>query len=275
MKFELHCHSHHSVGTKIVWEGLNSPTEIIKASKRKGLSGIAITDHNSNKCWKEAAEVAKKEGMLFIPSIEISSAKGHIIGLGLNEFIERDMSVDETIERIHEQGGIAIAAHPFDIKGEGIRDDFVKADAVEVFNALNVDIFANKFTENKVKKIDMPKTVGSDAHNIEMLGHAINYIDAHDIDSLLKQIKRGNVRYEKSYIPIKMITVWAKKRMEKSYGYTMSYIHDNYWGPKAWLANYMLNKYVRSNRTKIWNVVGIVSVNVSRMYGGLKILSYY
>ena len=146
MKFELHCHSYYSVGTKIVWEGLNSPKEMIKAAKRKGLSGIAITDHDSNRSWKQAREIAKKEGMIFIPGIEISSRKGHIIGLGLNDFIKKDLSIDETIERIHEQGGIAVASHPFDIKGEGIRENYKKADAVEVFNALNVDQLSNRFT---------------------------------------------------------------------------------------------------------------------------------
>ena len=275
MKYEIHCHTHHSVGTKIIWEGLNSPADVIKSAKKKGIGGVAITDHNSNKAWKEAAETAKKEGIVFIPAIEISSGKGHILGLGLNDYIRSGLSVEETVDRIHQQGGVAIAAHPYDIKGEGIQDEFVKADAAEAFNALNVDLFANRFTERKIRKTGMPMTVGSDAHSVEMLGHALNIVDADNVDDFLRKIRKGEIRHQKRYIPVSMIAMWAKHRMEKSYGYTMDYIHENYWGPKKWLAGYMLNKYVHSNRTRIWNVVGLVSVNVSRMYGGVKVLSYY
>ncbi len=275
MKFETHSHSYYSVGTKIIWEGLNSPAEMVKAAKKKGLGGIAITDHNSIKAWREARETAKKEGIIFIPGIEISSADGHIIGLGINDFIERDMSADETIEKIHEQGGIAIAAHPFDIKGEGLRDKCVKADAAEVFNALNVDILANKFTERKLRKLNISKVCGSDAHSVEMVGRAVNHIDADDVDSVLKQIKRGNVEIECDYVPIRVITAWAKTRMERSYGYTLKYIHENYRQPKAWLAEGLLNKYVNSKRTNFWKVLGLVSVNITRIYVGLKLLSYY
>jgi predicted metal-dependent phosphoesterase TrpH len=275
MKAELHCHSTHSVGTKVVWEGLNSPAEIMKAAARKGIGAVAITDHNSNGAWKEASAAARREGIVFIPGIEITSTKGHILGLGLNEFIPRGLGVDETVERIHEQGGLAIAAHPYDIKGEGIRDDYRKADAVEIFNALNVDWFANRFTESRLRSVDMPKVVGSDAHNTAMLGHALNIVDAHDMDSVLKAIRLGRVQHEKNYIPVKMISAWAKNRLENSYGYTLDYIAQNYWGPKAWLARRLLDKYVNSHRTVVWNALGVFSISMSRMYGGLKVLSYY
>ena len=275
MKAELHCHSTHSVGTKVVWEGLDSPAEMMRAARMKGIGAVAITDHNSIGSWKEAAAAAKREGIIFIPGMEISSSKGHILGLGLNELVPRDLGIEETVELIHEQGGLAIAAHPYDIKGEGVRDEYREADAVEVFNALNVDWFANRFTENRLRRVDMPKVVGSDAHNVDMLGHAINIMDAHDADSVLREIRRGRVQHEKSYIPIKMISAWAKKRLENSYGYTLEYIAENYWGPKAWLARRLLDKYVNSHRTAVWNALGVFSVNASRVYGGLKVLSYY
>ena len=275
MKLELHCHSTHSVGTKIVWEGLNTPTEIVETAKRKGLDGIAITDHNSVRAWKEAERAAKREGILFIRGSEITSKKGHIIGLGINEFIERDLTVSETIERIHEQGGIAIAPHPFDIKGEGIREEYKRADAVEIFNALNVDKLANSFTQRRTRDVDIGKVGGSDAHSIDMIGYAVNHIDAYDTDSVLKQIEKGNVQIEKNYIPVRLITDWGKIRMQRSYNYIRNYINEHYWGPKGWLAAHLLEKYVNSERTKFWNAVGITSIAISKVYGSFKILSYY
>jgi flagellar biosynthesis component FlhA len=57
----LHCHSHYSKGKVISWEALHSPAEIVRAARARGLAGIALTDHDTNKGWKEAAAEAKKE----------------------------------------------------------------------------------------------------------------------------------------------------------------------------------------------------------------------
>jgi predicted metal-dependent phosphoesterase TrpH len=275
MKFELHCHSSYSHGKKITCEGLNSPAELIKAAKRKGLAGLAITDHNNSESWTEAARAAKSEGIIFIPGIEVSTSRGHLIGLGLNEHIDLGMTVSETIDRIHAQGGIAIAPHPFDIKGEGIKHECAKTDAVEVFNSMNLDKLANMFTERWARNRGMAVTCGSDAHNIDMMGCAINNIDAQDVDSVIAEIRKGRVVVEKNYIPVSVLSAWAKARMERSYQDILRYIGENYWEPKAWVARGLLNKFVFSERMKIWKVVGYTSVGISRVYGGLKILSYY
>ena len=108
-----------------------------------------------------------------------------------------------------------------------------------------------------------------------MLAHAVNHIDAQNVDSVLRQIKKGNVEMEKSYIPVRLISMWGKIRMEKSYNYMRDYINEHYWGPKAWLAAHLLEKYVHSKRTKFWNAVGITSIGISKIYGSFKILSYY
>lgn len=63
---DLHTHSTASDGTL-------SPTELMRAAAGVGLSGIALTDHDTGNGLKEAAAEAAKLGLRFVPGIEISA----------------------------------------------------------------------------------------------------------------------------------------------------------------------------------------------------------
>jgi len=51
--FELHCHTNHS-------DGDMSPAELVQRAVERGLSGIAITDHNTYSAVEEVAIEGKK-----------------------------------------------------------------------------------------------------------------------------------------------------------------------------------------------------------------------
>ncbi|RLI95729.1 MAG: phosphoesterase, partial [Candidatus Aenigmatarchaeota archaeon] len=142
MRFELHCHTLHSRIS--IPCGLEKPSEVVKQAAKVGLDGIAITDHDTTNGWDEARKEAKKQGIMFIPGIEVSSGMGHILGLGVSEGVPSNMGIGETVDQIRERGGIAIAAHPFDIRGHGIRHRLSEADAAEAFNALSLDRVSNR-----------------------------------------------------------------------------------------------------------------------------------
>ena len=80
-RIDLHVHSYIS-------DGSCSPEEIISLAKKKGLSAVALTDHESVEGNKAAAEEAQKQGLTFIPGIEMTvdyqSRKLHIVGLGFD-----------------------------------------------------------------------------------------------------------------------------------------------------------------------------------------------
>lgn len=274
MRFELHCHSIYSKGKKIPCEGTALPKDIVIEAKRKGLEGIALTDHNTVRGLMQARKEARRQGIIFIPGIEISTLSGHVIALGINSDIKQNLTLDETLDRIREQGGISIAPHPFDIKGDGIKNKINRVDAVEVFNALNVDKLSNFATELKTRKMEKPVIAGSDAHTLEMIGYAINIIDACDIDSVLKKIKKGRVELKKSYVPLKSIENWSRERLRRSYKDVMDYVNENYRFPKKWLAKILLKKFINSQNMLIWDILANISLNLSRIYGLFKILSY-
>lgn len=270
IRAELHCHSIYSKSEKTLIEGINYPKELILQAKRIGLGCLALTDHDTMKGIKEARYYAKKYNIFFIPGEEITTKEGHLIALGIEEEIPPHISLGEALDKIRSQGGVAIAPHPFDVRRKGIRELAKKCDAIEIFNALNVDRFSNykakRFFENK------SMVAGSDAHTIEMLGYGISiFRNCDSMDDFLKAIKKGNVKIYCKYPPTKIITDWNVQRIKYSYDWIISYMNRNYNLPKRKIGSQMI-KLVRRSPGKIdylfrlWAYIGL---------GGVIIYSFF
>ncbi len=273
MKFELHCHSCYSKGSKIPWEGIPTPEEIVRRAKHIGLAGVAITDHRATKAWSSASKEAKRQGILFIPAVELQTRSGHLIAMGVTEPVENFLSVEESIEKIHRAAGIAIAPHPFDIRGEGVGRLAFMADAVEIFNSLNIDKISNRFMLSKFRRPTIPRVVGSDAHTLQMLGSAVNIMEADDIDGVLKSVKKGKVLFQTRYIQIDAILNWARERLTLSRQEVIEYTNAQYAFPKRWLYKKMLKKFLATGNLP-WKVLAEMSLQAVRLYGVAKIINY-
>lgn len=254
MLVELHCHTNYSKGTKVTTEGIHRARECIDYAMRKGLHGLAITDHDKVQGGIEGMRYVKREkkDFLVIPGTEVSTQDGHILALGIEEEIKPGLLVEETLEIVRSHGGITIASHPFDIKNEGVKAKAKKCDAVEEFNSLNLDRVSNFVSKRFAKKYNLATTVGSDAHCKEMIGHCVNKIEAEtDLDSVLKAIKKGNVKiHKKGYIPVSTLQEWAVERLQVSSEDVKDYIDVNYRRPKKYLAGNML-KLVHKSPGKV------------------------
>ncbi len=108
-KADVHIHTCLSDGKPTVEEVVDY------AALKTDLSVIAISDHDEIKGGYEARKIIKKKGydLEVIIAEEVTAREGHILGLFLKEKIKSGMSARQTIEEIHAQGGVAIAAHPF------------------------------------------------------------------------------------------------------------------------------------------------------------------
>ncbi|MFQ5647982.1 MAG: CehA/McbA family metallohydrolase [Candidatus Aenigmatarchaeota archaeon] len=272
-EFELHCHSTFSRGKKITLEGTGSPKQIVQRAKKLGLGGIALTDHDSVVGWKEARAEARRQGIVFIPGVEVSSRDGHVIGLGVTEDVRPGLGLEETLDRVRAQGGLAVAPHPFDVRRKGIRDGMGKADAIEVFDALSIDRVSNWVCIKKAKGLGKPWVGGSDAHSLDMLGRALNLIKADSMDGVLKAIRQGKVRFKVDYHPLSVILDWTRERFIHSQEDVLEYIANNYPVPKAWMSRKLMNRFVRSD-SRVWYGLGVVGLCVSIVYSGLKALTY-
>jgi len=241
MWFELHAHSWYSRGTILGEESIDSPIQIVREARKKGLQGIAITDHNSFKSWNSLKKL-KFDDFILIPGEEIHTKQGHLIALGITEEIKPNLDVFETIDKIHTQGGIAVAPHPFDIGKFGLRNYAKYADAIEVFNSSNLDRFSNLRAKKFAKKFGKPIAVGTDAHMKEVIGRSAIKLNADfDLDSVLKAIKKGAVIETRTrYLTVGEITNWYLGRINRNYDRVFQHIENNYNFAKKTVAKTLL-----------------------------------
>ncbi len=168
MKYDLHIHSKYS------YDGILEPKDIIKIAIKRGLDGLAITDHNT---VKGALEVKKYEtdDLKVIVGSEIKTERGEIIGLFLEEEINsRDFC--EVIDKIKEQNGVVVVPHPFDKLRKSTftptKDDVKFIDCIEGFNSRCVFQKYNKEAINFAMKQGLKIVAGSDAHFRNEIGNA-------------------------------------------------------------------------------------------------------
>ncbi|MGZ7108074.1 MAG: PHP-associated domain-containing protein, partial [Methanobacterium sp.] len=189
--------------------------------RKIGLDAVAIADHNSIKGSMEGIKESKgMEDIILIPAMELSTLKGHIVALGIQEEIKPKISPEETIENIREQGGIAIVPHPFVRYREGLCE-YVKdldMDAIETLNSRYIFGYSNWRAKKLAEERGIPQIGASDAHFVGAIGSCITEIDADfSVDSILKGILSGKTRVfgDRTPLPLILKEVINKKIIKK------------------------------------------------------------
>lgn len=196
MTFKLDPHIHSCYSS----DCLTKIEDIIKKSTRLGLNIIGISDHNTIEGSKKAIDLTKNnEDLLVIPSIEISTIDGHMLGFGVEEEIPKGLTPEETIEKIHEANGLAIVPHPYCFYRHGLLSKLghakIDIDAIEEKNARFLIGYSNNKAKKLTKKLKLPGLGSSDAHYVDFIGDCYSEIDCQmNIDSVLKAIKKGKVK---------------------------------------------------------------------------------
>jgi predicted metal-dependent phosphoesterase TrpH len=188
MKFDLHIHSNYS-------DGRASVKEIVQAAKRRGLDGIAITDHDTMRGIPAARRYIKEQklDLLLIPGIEVNTSEGHLLVLGVDKPPQRKKSPEETIEVAHDLGGIANVPHPYHPFRHAL-GRIPDADAVEVYNSKHLFGLANGRAKFEASRRGMTMVAGSDSHFAETVGLGVTEIEADDVDGVLEAIRAGRTR---------------------------------------------------------------------------------
>ena len=191
---DLHVHTTASDGTC-------APAEVLEfASEATDLSVVAICDHNTTEGALEAASIAHRYRVEVVVGQEVESAEGHILGLWAPKRVQPGLTAEQTVALIHEQGGLAIAAHPFAprwwhkhglCRGEREVYDGVAFDGVEVANSTPLLFLAN-FRARGYHRANLHRlasTGGSDAHMLSVIGTSrtsFEGITAQDLRSALE-----------------------------------------------------------------------------------------
>ncbi len=192
LKIDLHVHTWYS-------DARSSVVDVLDMAKKKGLDGIAITDHHTMQGVLDAK--AQVDDFIIVPGIEITTRDGHLLGIGLRDetftsLKARNQSAAYVSQMIRTLGGLVVIPHPctpfFSMKRSVI--ERISPDAIEVYNA-HSPCFARDARKSRelAKHLSLPMVAGSDSHTWQTVGDAYTLIDAPaDIEAILYAIRLGH-----------------------------------------------------------------------------------
>jgi predicted metal-dependent phosphoesterase TrpH len=200
LKLDLHLHSCYSD------DASGAPEDFINALQKRGLHGMALTDHNTLKGSLKALSVAPKN-FVVIPSVEITTLDGHLIALNVTNDVPMGLSLEGAVEHIIDAGGVPIVPHLFrllsGIKKSSLQRIHSKLVAIEVFNGCSLPK-----TNLKIARIahalNLGGTGGSDSHHPLYAGYSYTVIDSTDlrVDSILSEIQKKRTWGEGVTMPL-------------------------------------------------------------------------
>jgi predicted metal-dependent phosphoesterase TrpH len=221
LRVDMHTHSEYSPDSRTP---LASQAAAIKAA---GLHVVCATDHNTIEGALRLRELA--DGFRVIVGEEVSSRDGEIIGLFLEKAIPRGLTAEETIARIHDQGGLVSVPHPFSrnrrfhIRRSVLDRVWKDIDCIEVFNAREAFTRDNVRAAAFAKEKGLPGAVGSDAHRAAEIGKAwVEVADFAGRDDFIAALREGSVigKLTGNYIHVltrlDVIRKWWYRRRTKS-----------------------------------------------------------
>jgi predicted metal-dependent phosphoesterase TrpH len=205
LKIDLHVHTCYSSDSSITLK------QVVSFAKKRGLDGVAVTDHNTI----EGALKLKTRDIIVVPGIEVSTLEGHLLGLNVTTPIPKKLGMEETIEKIHEAGGIAVAPHPYSFYKSPPSRSVSCYDAVEVMNAASVPFgVLTYFSKRFATRLGLPQTGGSDSHYAPEIGSAYSVVDSgSSVDEIVSAVTKGNVSAEGRGLPWKIRFGRAKSRL--------------------------------------------------------------
>ena len=209
MIFDLHVHT-----SKGGTDSSLSIEELIEEAKRSGLDGVHLTEHAHRWEKGELEHIGRKNGIVLIGGMEISTNLGHIAVVGLDHYASGMHKTDKLRRVVEEIGGFAIALHPFrrhfdypdparvrqsnksieQLVAEEIVMlpvfDFV--DEVEVLNGACNEL-ENSLAFEVARRLGMKGTGGSDAHSRDGIGYCVTVFekDVQTKDELIQELKAG------------------------------------------------------------------------------------
>jgi predicted metal-dependent phosphoesterase TrpH len=214
---DLHMHTDHSHDCAV------PVADLLDYAEGQGLGAIAITDHNVFTGAQEALQLARGRDLVVIPGEEIKTEKGEVIGLFLEEKIERGLPMADTIAAIREQGGVVYLPHPFDRlhtipDAPTLHRHLPEIDVFEVYNARLLFEGFNDEALRYARKYNLTMGAGSDAHVIQGVGTGLVRMRAFEsaAEFLISLRSAEIVRRPKSLVYLQGLKWVAQSRARRS-----------------------------------------------------------
>jgi predicted metal-dependent phosphoesterase TrpH len=176
-KADMHIHT-------IASDGIASAAQVLDHVERHtDLDVIAIADHERIEAAVECQRLACERGsrVEVVVAEEVTTRSGHLLGVFLQARLKRNQRLETSVAEIHEQGGLAIAPHPFSAFSLGLRksaimrvhlskDPLVYWDALEGFNPSTAGRYGRAATARLAAELGLPLVGNSDAHTLDTIG---------------------------------------------------------------------------------------------------------
>lgn len=176
MFLDLHCH------TSASFDSLATSGAVVRAAVGRGLTHLAITDHDRIDGALEARDRAATDapGLAVLVGQEIRTTAGDLIGLFLHEAIPPGLSPADAVVAVRGQGGLVGIAHPFDRfrgsvgRGESNELEALAAtvDWIEIWNARLIIGDGNARAAELALRHGVTGVAVSDAHTTMEVGIA-------------------------------------------------------------------------------------------------------
>lgn len=210
------------IHTRFSRDSILTEERFIKTAVERGLTHVAITNHNNVEgaiaVREKVIELGLTDHLTVILGEEVSTADGEVVGLFLTKTIPRGLSADETADAIHAQGGLVTIPHPFDpFRGSHIKvvplrrlAELGKIDAVEVFNCRVALQRHNQEAADFAHHYGIPGIAASDAHSRFEVAMAFNALPAFETaDELRALLPDNDWHASRSTVFIHLTTRWA------------------------------------------------------------------
>jgi predicted metal-dependent phosphoesterase TrpH len=165
MLIDMHVHTTVSPCSRLTLE------DILTHSRRRGLDGVCITDHESMAGARALREGRQPDGLYVFFGFEYATPEGDFLIFGPFEELPRQLGARRLLDQVAAAGGVAIAAHPFR-GGRPVREDLIREGRCRIVESLNG---RNRAAENRAvdgwrRRYDFTECAGSDAHCLAELG---------------------------------------------------------------------------------------------------------
>lgn len=210
------------IHTRFSRDSILSEEKFIRVALERGLSHVAITNHNNVEgavaVRDRVEELGLSEQLTVILGEEVSTADGEVVGLFLTRTIPRGLSAEETADEIHGQGGLVSIPHPFDpFRASHIREvpltrlaEAGKIDAVEIFNSRVTFQRHNQQAAEFAARFGLPGIAASDSHASYEIAMSTNVLPLFNTADELRAVLPQNVWHaSRSTVLVHLTTRYA------------------------------------------------------------------
>ncbi len=221
-KADMHMHTTYSDGCATIDELLEH------VQMHMQLDVIAITDHDQIEGALRARDLWAEGSYRFdfVVGEEVTTKEGHLLGLFIEKRIQSGLSMERSIDLIHEQGGLAVIAHPLhrffrhscqkDVMDRIHASKDVWFDGIETWNASFCGIYANYIAMSANRSLyGLAELGNSDAHTLSAVGSGITWFEGKSARDLRYSIEKGSTAPGGKHWDLQVYYHWVRYLMNK------------------------------------------------------------